>query len=61
MIMKRLNLQIPAELHRRFKIACTLQGSGMSEVVRRLIETYVEKTKKRKLIVVPRRESPQSG
>jgi len=52
--MKRLNLNIPQELHRRFKTACNLQGKDMSEVARHLIEDYVEKAERRKLIVVSR-------
>ena len=35
------------DLHKRFKIACVHEGKEMSEVVRRLIEEYVEKAEKR--------------
>jgi len=38
------------DLHYRFKVACTLEGVEMSEVVRKFIEEYVEKIEKRKLI-----------
>ena len=45
--MKRLNLIITAQLHTRLKVICALQGVEMSEVVRKLIEDYVEKTEKK--------------
>jgi metal-responsive CopG/Arc/MetJ family transcriptional regulator len=54
MAMKRLDLRIPDELLRRFKIACTLQGCNMSEAARQCLEEYVEKIEQRKLIVVPK-------
>ena len=43
---------MPKELHMRFKIACTLEGTDMTAVMQKLIEEYVEKVEKRKLIVV---------
>jgi len=45
--MSRLNLHVPDELHRRFKIACVQEGKEMSELVRKWIEDYVEKTEKK--------------
>jgi metal-responsive CopG/Arc/MetJ family transcriptional regulator len=52
--MKRLQLILPDELHTKFKVVCTLEGTDMTEVVRKFIEQYVEKAEKRKLIVVPK-------
>jgi hypothetical protein len=48
--MRNFNMKIPDELHTRFKIACTLEGTDMSEVLRKAIEDYVAKVEKRKLI-----------
>ncbi len=45
--MKRLNLLITDQLHTKLKVVCALQGTDMSEVVRKLIEDYVEKTEKK--------------
>ena len=50
--MKRLYVGLPVDLHRRFKITCTLEGNDMSEVIRRFVEAYVGKAEKRKLIVI---------
>ena len=47
--MKRLQLILEDHLHRRLKIACVNQNAGMSEVVRKLIEDYVEQVEKKKL------------
>jgi len=55
--MKRLSLNIPEELHQRFRVACTLQGRAMSEVMRTLIHGYVENAGRRKLIVVQKKNS----
>ena len=51
--MKKLCITLTDELHRRFKVACNLQGCDMSEALRKLVEDYVEETEQRKLIVVP--------
>ena len=51
--MKRFVMNIPDELHRRLKVVCTLQGETMTRVVLRLLEDYVEKEEKRKLIIYP--------
>jgi hypothetical protein len=48
--MRTLTMRISEDLHTRFKIACTLEGTDMSEVVRKFIEDYVERVGKRKLI-----------
>lgn len=45
--MKYLQLVLDDELHRRLKVACAQQGTGMSEVVRKLIVEYVERTEKK--------------
>lgn len=52
--MVRLNLHVPEELRRKLKVVCALEGKDMSEVIRSLIEDYVEKAEKRKLIVLPK-------
>ena len=49
--MKRFVMNIPDELHRRLKIVSTLQGRTMTQVALRLLEDYVEKEEKRKLII----------
>jgi len=51
--MKKLSISLSDELHRRFKVACSLQGCDMSEALRKFVEDYVEETEQRKLIVVP--------
>ncbi|MBZ5500498.1 MAG: hypothetical protein LAP85_29240 [Acidobacteriia bacterium] len=45
--MSRLNLHIPDELRARFKAVCALELKDMSEVVRKLIEEYVQKAEKK--------------
>ncbi len=55
--MKRLNVDLADELHMRLKVLCTLEGKDMSEVVRKLIEEYVQREEKRKLIVFPKSKS----
>ena len=37
--MKRLTFDIPADLHRRMKIACVHEGRDMAEVIRELLTT----------------------
>lgn len=39
---KRLNAQIPAGLHQRFKQACSAEGKSMTTVLVGLIETWLE-------------------
>jgi hypothetical protein len=51
--MKRFVMNIPDELHRRLKIVSTLQGKTMTQVALKLLEEYVEKEEKRKLILYP--------
>jgi metal-responsive CopG/Arc/MetJ family transcriptional regulator len=45
--MQRLNLHIPEELHKRFKVVCAQEGKEMSELVRAWIEKYVEQIEKK--------------
>ena len=45
--MKRYNLFLPDDLHKRFKLICVQQEKDMSEVVRKLIEDYVDKGEKK--------------
>jgi len=45
--MKNLNVHLSDDLHKRLKIACAQEGTEMSEVVRKLIEGYVEKVEKK--------------
>jgi|MudIll2142460700_1097286.scaffolds.fasta_scaffold320936_2 predicted DNA-binding protein len=44
--MVRFNVNLSDNVHRRFKAICALDGKDMAEVVRRLIEEYVEKGEK---------------
>lgn len=48
--MKRFTIILSEELHTKFKIACTLAGTDMSEVIREFMEEYSEKVRTRKLI-----------
>jgi predicted HicB family RNase H-like nuclease len=41
--LKRLNVNITTELHRRFKSATAAQGLEMTDVVLQFIEQYVAK------------------
>jgi metal-responsive CopG/Arc/MetJ family transcriptional regulator len=52
--MKRISLNFPEELHTRFKVVCTLEGTDMTQVLQELVREYVEKAEKRKLIVYPK-------
>lgn len=39
--MKHLNLNLPDELHTKFKLACASQGKKMTEIAQALVEKYV--------------------
>jgi TPP-dependent pyruvate/acetoin dehydrogenase alpha subunit len=39
---KRLNAEIPARLHERFKAACQSEGKSMTTVLTQLVETYTD-------------------
>ena len=45
--MSRLNLNIPDELHKRFKAVCALEGKEMTRVVVKIVKDYVEKAEKK--------------
>jgi predicted DNA-binding protein len=45
--MRNFNMKITEELHKRLRIVCAHQGKEMSELVRQLIEEYVEKAEKK--------------
>ncbi len=46
--MRNFNVKISEDLHTKFKIACTLEGTDMSEVVRKCIEDYVQACRRSK-------------
>ena len=54
--MKKLQINVPNELHMRLKVASTLEGKDMTEVLLKLVGEYVEKVEKRKLIVLSKKE-----
>jgi len=54
--MKNLNVHLPDELHKRLKIACTLEGRDMTSVVLKMVEEYVERVEKRKLIMFSKKK-----
>ena len=43
--MKALTIRLEDELHRAFKIKCVTEGVDMNEIVRKLIENYVNEAK----------------
>jgi hypothetical protein len=45
--MKRFIMNIPEALHKRLKVVCVLQDTEMSEVVRKLVEDYVDRTERK--------------
>ena len=51
--MRNFTMKLSEELYTKFKIACTLEGTGKSDVVRNFMEEYSEKVRKRKLIPHP--------
>jgi predicted HicB family RNase H-like nuclease len=53
--MKRFVMNISDELHRRLKVVATLQGKTMTQVALQLLEEYVGKEEKRKLILYPKK------
>ena len=59
--MRNFNMKMSDELHRRFKVVCALEGTEMSEVIRKMIEQYLEKAEKRKLIVLPKLKHPKEA
>jgi len=45
--MIKFNVNLPEDLHKRFKLACVHEEKIMSEVVRKAIEDFVEKVEKK--------------
>jgi metal-responsive CopG/Arc/MetJ family transcriptional regulator len=45
--MKYLQVSLPDELHKRFKLVCVQEEKDMSEVTRKIVEEYVEKAEKK--------------
>jgi metal-responsive CopG/Arc/MetJ family transcriptional regulator len=43
----KFNVNLPEDLHKRFKLACVLEGKDMTEIVRTCIQKYVEKAEKK--------------
>ena len=41
--VKRMNLNLPTELHDAFKAATAVQGENMTDVITQVIEDYVAK------------------
>jgi hypothetical protein len=41
--LKRVNMNIPKQLHDRFKAACAVRGEQMTDVLLKHIEDYVQK------------------
>ncbi len=54
--MKKLQMNIPDELHKRLKVACALEGKDMTQVILKLAEEYVDTVEKRKLIVFSKKK-----
>ena len=55
--MKKLQINIPDELHTRLKIACALdEGKDMTTVVLKLVEEYIQGIEKRKLIMFSKKK-----
>lgn len=42
--MKRLTLDIPADLHTRIKVSCAGRGTKMAEELREILEQHYNKT-----------------
>ena len=45
--VRNLNVHLVDDLHKRFKLVCVQENREMSEVIRKLIEEYVDKAEKR--------------
>jgi len=45
--LKRLNVQLPSELHQAFKAATAAQGRQMTDVAMELISRYVQEHQRR--------------
>jgi len=45
--MKYVNVPVSDDFHKRLKVVCALQEEKITDVVRRLLEEYVEKAEKK--------------
>lgn len=41
--LKRVNMNIPRELHDKFKAACAVRGENITDILLKYIEEYVRK------------------
>ena len=46
--MQRLAVDLSDELHRRLKAHCAIQGLKVANVVRKMVEDYLDKAEKKK-------------
>lgn len=56
--LKRLNLNLDPETHRRFKVATAAQGTDMTQAVKQFIAEYIRKYLPRGLQPRRRRKEP---
>ena len=45
--MKRFTINMPEDVHTRFKVACTLEKTDMTEIVLKLVQEYIRKAEKK--------------
>jgi predicted DNA-binding protein len=45
--MKRITLDLSDEIHRRLKIQCVNEGTNMAELLRKLVEDYLQKAERK--------------
>jgi metal-responsive CopG/Arc/MetJ family transcriptional regulator len=45
--MIKFNVNLPEDLHKRFKLACVQKGKDMTEIVRAAIQKFVEQVEKK--------------
>jgi predicted DNA-binding protein len=48
MEQQRLAVDLPEETHRRLKAHCAMQGVKVADVVRKLVEEYLQKVERQK-------------
>lgn len=48
MSIQRLVVNLDEEIHRRLKVHCAMEGITAADVVRKLIEDYLQKVEKKK-------------
>jgi hypothetical protein len=46
--MKHVNLPLPEDLHKRLKLHCVQIDTKMTELLRKVVEEYLDKAEKRK-------------